>query len=195
MCMYSIWVLWCISAIKKLSIPTSFQVKYLTFVLQWVKKLLYSIVKAKASIDRSFCSLRYAWWNKKCQQNKTSDQRGVIRLTFSNQYIKRHISITSQSLWYLFYTVLKSHCSLLFCSGLPCKSPWLRKYIQSRWKQCIPWAAAQLHLDSSLSLKARRVPLTVPILISVIAFQSGRRIAELATALPATHSKTGDMLQ
>lgn len=45
-------------------------------------------------------------------------------------------------------------------------------------------------------LKARRVPLTVLILISVIAFQSGRStVVELPTPLPATHSKTGDVLQ
>lgn len=45
-------------------------------------------------------------------------------------------------------------------------------------------------------LKARRVPLTVLILISVIAFQSGRStVVELPTPLPATHSKTGDVLR
>lgn len=47
-------------------------------------------------------------------------------------------------------------------------------------------------------LKARRVPLTVQILICVIAFQSGRSttgVGNSTAGLPPTHSKTGDMLQ
>lgn len=48
----------------------------------------------------------------------------------------------------------------------------------------------------AVRLKARRVTLTVLILISVIAFQSGRStVVELPTPLPATHSKTGDVLR
>ncbi len=70
-----------------------------------------------------------------------------------------------------------------------------KENVYNRGENC---AVTGLLLSSILiaaTLKARRVPLTVAILIYVIAFSQGGAMAELATALCATHSQTADMLQ
>lgn len=78
---------------------------------------------------------------------------------------------------------------------LTCQSPWLRKFIQSRWKQRSPRAAAQLHLDSRLSERQACSPHCPDSYRCNCVPVGEEQQRELATALPATHSKTGDMLQ
>lgn len=101
----------------------------------------------------------------------------------------------SQIFHHVFHVVCVHLRFVWLCSGLPRQNPWLGKCIQSRWKQCSPWAAAQLHLDSGLCESQACSPHCLDSYLCNCLPSQGGALAELATALPATHSKTGDMLQ